>query len=284
MRIFRPVLTVCLILGYSTFSEAERPAARLKPIPDKLVVLTFDDCNKSDRAFVAEELRKHGFGATFYVTEGLGFLRNKKHYTTWDEIVELNAMGFEIGNHTRSHPHLPSLTKQQITAEIAHIENRCAEHKIPRPTTFCYPGFGHNLACVEVLAERKYQFARRGVGPEHKDGGRGARGPAYAPGEDHPLLVPTTGYAGPDWDMEDLKWAVSQAKEGEIAVLCFHGVPALDHPWVHCDPEDFKKYMRYLKAEGCTVIAMRDLVQYVDPARGPDDPYAPITARGQAEK
>ena len=90
-----------------------------KKIPDKLVVLTFDDCNKSDRTFVAGELRKQGFGATFYVTEGLGFLKNKKHYTTWREIVELHKMGFEIGNHTKSHPHMPSLTKEQMAVEIA---------------------------------------------------------------------------------------------------------------------------------------------------------------------
>ena len=77
-----------------------------RKIPDGLVVLTFDDCNKSDRAFVAGVLRKHGFGATFYVTEGLGFLRNKENYVTWEEIVELDRMGFEIGNHTRTHPHM----------------------------------------------------------------------------------------------------------------------------------------------------------------------------------
>ena len=53
-----------------------------RKIPDGLVVLTFDDCNKSDRAFVAGVLRKHGFGATFYVTEGLGFLRNNENYVT----------------------------------------------------------------------------------------------------------------------------------------------------------------------------------------------------------
>ena len=50
-------------------------------------------------------------------------------------------------------------------------------------------------------------------------------------------------------------------------------------PWVNCKPDDFKKYMQYLKDEGCTVIAMRDLGKYVDPKKGPDDPYAPIRER-----
>lgn len=268
-----------LLLGALMMGSPLFAAEPLKPIPDKLVVLSFDDCNKSDRTFVADVLKKFGFGATFYVTEGLGFLKNKKHYTTWEEIVELHKMGFEIGNHTKTHPNMASLTRERAAAEIEHIEKKLAEYKIPHPTTFCFPGFSHNLTSVEVLAEKKYQFARRGVRPEFKDGGRGGRGPAYDPKVDHPLLVPTTGYAGPDWGMKDLVWSVEQAQDGKIAVLCFHGVPALDHPWVHCDPKAFKEYMAYLKKEGCTVIAMRDLAKYVDPSKGPVDPYAPIRAR-----
>ncbi|MFP6694805.1 MAG: polysaccharide deacetylase family protein, partial [Pirellulales bacterium] len=69
---------------------AEDGVKKLLPIPDKLVVLTFDDANKSDRTFVADIVKKHEFGATFYVTEGLGFLKSKKHYTTWAEIRELD--------------------------------------------------------------------------------------------------------------------------------------------------------------------------------------------------
>ena len=54
----------------------------LLPIPDKLVVLTIDDGNKSDATFVAPLLKEYGFGASFYITEGLGYRRdtNKEHY------------------------------------------------------------------------------------------------------------------------------------------------------------------------------------------------------------
>jgi peptidoglycan/xylan/chitin deacetylase (PgdA/CDA1 family) len=72
----------------STCNHLWAQKTKLLPIPDKLVALSFDDANKSDRVFVAEILKKYGFGATFYVTEGLGFLKNKKHYTTWKEIRE----------------------------------------------------------------------------------------------------------------------------------------------------------------------------------------------------
>ena len=75
-----------------------------EPIPDKLVVLTFDDASKSHfTRRPAAPAQKYKFGATFFVTEGLDFPTNKKDYMTWDEIAQLHKDGFEIGNHTRDH-------------------------------------------------------------------------------------------------------------------------------------------------------------------------------------
>ena len=253
-----------------------------EPIPDGLVVLTFDDSNKSDITVVAPILERYGFGATFYVTRGLGAETDHTHFLTWDEVVELDRRGFEIGNHTKSHPNVAALEKEQIRAEIDFINEACVERGLEQPTTFCYPGFHHAPHAVEVLQERKFAFARRGVAPEFRDGGRGGRGPAYDPEVDHPLLVPTTGYAGPDWGIHDLVWAVDQARGGKIAVLCFHGVPGPLHPWVHTAPEVFEHYMRYLRDRDCTVIAMRDLAKYVDLDRVPEDPYASLRARIEA--
>ena len=272
----------CCLLVFSTLDHGfAAENAKLLPIPDKLVVLSFDDCNKSDM-FVADILTSYEFGATFYVTEGLGFLKNKDHYTTWEEIRKLHDMGFEIGNHTQHHRGVASLSPDELKVSIRHIEKRCAQYDIPKPVTFCYPGFGHTAAAVKALDEVGFQFARRGVRPEYEEGGRGSRGPAYDPQVDHPLLIPSTGYDGPDWNMEDLKWAVDQARDGKIAVLCFHGVPALEHPWVNTEPEAFKNYMKYLKDKDCTVIAVRDLARYVDCQIRPDDPYERIERRRQA--
>ncbi len=260
-----------------TSCAAPQDTARL-PIPERLVVLTFDDGNKSDFAYVAPLLEKFGFGASFYVTEGLGYVDDvdKQRYTSWDEVRRIHEMGFEVGNHTRDHADMTKLSKPDIRVNLELIEQRCIQHGIPSPITFVYPGWRHSLPVVEVLAEKGYMFARRGVSPENPDPGRGARGRAYDPQVDHPLLIPTTGYTGPDWHFEDLVWAVEQAANGKIAVLVYHGVPALDHPWVNTEPEQFVRDMDYLKQRNCTVIALRDLVKYIDTTNGPADPYASI--------
>ena len=50
-------------------------------------------------------------------------------------------------------------------------------------------------------------------------------------------------------------------------MLTFHGVPAVEHPWVDVSPELFKTYMDYLRDSGCTVVALRDLAKYVDASK-----------------
>ena len=91
----------------------------LQPIPDRLVVLTFDDGNKSDATYVAPLLKRYGFGGTFFITEGLNFLKNKDHYVTWEEVKEMHETGFEIGNHTRHHKKREQPIERRVTCRPA---------------------------------------------------------------------------------------------------------------------------------------------------------------------
>jgi peptidoglycan/xylan/chitin deacetylase (PgdA/CDA1 family) len=252
-------------------------ATALEPIPDKLVVLTFDDASKSHYTVARPLLRKYKFGATFFVTEGWDFATNKKDYMTWDEIKQLHQDGFEIGNHTRDHMSVTAKSVNDLAAQVRAINLRCKEHGIPEPISFAYPGNAIAKEAIPVLKELGIKFARRGGSPEHpyKEG----RGIAYEPSLDHPLLIPTTGDARPGWTLDDFKRAVAQAKHGRIAVLQFHGVPDTAHDWVTTSTKQFEQYLKYLADEKCTVIAVRDLAKYVDPAVVPSDPWGAIEDR-----
>lgn len=241
--------------------------AQRNRIPDKLVVLTFDDGCKSHATFVAPLLTHYGFGATFYITEGLGFLKNRDAYMTWEEVRGLHDAGFEIGNHTRHHRNVTQQSDEELSADLQHIDARCEAYGIPRPTTFCYPGYSHGEAAVQLLAQHGFHFARRGVAPEFPYDGEGGRGPAYNPAGHHPLLVPTTGASGPSWSFDDFVWALAQAKDGQIPILTFHGVPDIEHPWVHTEPDAFEGYMAYLAEHDYTVLPLRALNHYVVPSR-----------------
>ena len=252
-------------------------AKSLEQIPDKLVVLTFDDASKSHATVAAALLKKHRFGATFFVTEGFDSVTNKRDYMTWEEIAQLHRDGFEIGNHTRDHkaPSAkdPNGTREQLEA----INARCQAHGIPRPVSFAYPGNILDREVLPILRELGITFARRGGAPEYPyDKGRGF---AYEPGRDHPLLIPSAGDARPGWTLDDFKRAVSQAKDGKIAVIQFHGVPDTAHSWVNTPTALFESYLKYLADNGYHAVALRDLARYVDPTVVPKNPWGVIEDR-----
>ena len=264
------------VLRRTTLS-AQPASTKLEPVPERLVVLTFDDSVKSQFTVVRPALLKRGFGATFFITEGWDFATNKLDYMSWQEIAQLHRDGFEIGNHTRSHLGLSDRTLNQISSQLGTIAERCREHGIPVPTSFAYPGNAITTNALPILRTNGIKFARRGGAPEHPyEGGRGV---AYEPGLDHPLLIPTAGDARPDWALADFVRAVEKARDGRIAVVQFHGVPDRAHPWVNTPPEKFEAYLDYLAANRYRVIALRDLAKYVDPLKEPRDPMAVIEAR-----
>jgi peptidoglycan-N-acetylglucosamine deacetylase len=250
---------------------------QLQPIPNKVVVLTFDDAKASHYTVVRPVLKKYGFGATFFITEGFTFRTNKNEYLTWEQIAELHRDGFEIGNHTRDHMALSKANLPKVKEQVEAINAQCSAHGIPTPTSFAYPGNTIDPDAIPLLAELGFRFARRGGAPEYEyDEGRGV---AYEPGRDHPLLLPSAGDARPFWTLDNLKRATSQATKDRIVILQFHGAPDLEHPWVHTPRERFEEYMKYLHDERFTVIALRDLAKYVDWKQRPADPWRVIEER-----
>jgi peptidoglycan/xylan/chitin deacetylase (PgdA/CDA1 family) len=231
-------------------------AAPLQAMPDRVVVLTFDDASASHATFVAPLLKKYGFGATFFICEYPGF-EDKAAYMTWEQIRLLHEMGFEVANHTRTHTHVDKMKKEQLVAELEAIEAKCKEQGIPRPVSFAYPAYATHPTALAVLAERGYLFARTG----------GSR--PYRPDADSPLLIPSFSTSGTNKDR--VIDALKQARAGQIVVLTIHGVPDVAHPQVTTPPELFEEYLRYLRDNRYTVIAMRDLARYVDPVKARDE-------------
>ena len=252
-------------------------AAAQQAIPDKLVVLTFDDSKASHYTVVRPLLKKYGFGATFFITEGFTFRTDKDEYLTWDQIAELHRDGFEIGNHTRDHMGLSKANLPKAKEQIDAINAQCAAHGIPMPVSFAYPGNAIEPGAIQMLADLGFRFARRGGAPEYPyEEGDGF---AYEPGRDHPLLLPSAGDARPAWTLENLMRATRQATGGMIAILQFHGAPDIEHPWVNTPRERFEEYMKYLHDEGFKAIALRDLANYVDWKTRPDDAWRIIEQR-----
>ena len=240
----------------------------VEPIPDKTVVLTFDDGVLSHSTVVAPLLKKFGFTATFFVCEFQPDFDDKTKYMSWEQMAQLHRDGFEVASHTRSHKHVPGMAPGEFDQELGYVERKCVDLGLPRPMTFAYPAYGTSPGALWTLRGRGYRFAR--VGDSRP----------YDPALDDPLLIPSFSTTGENENAAlRVLAALRQAKDGKIVVLTIHGVPDTAHPHVTTSPQLFERYLQFLADEKYHVIAMRDLAKYASPAArvGPTatERYAP---------
>ena len=221
-----------------------------KAIPDKTVILTFDDGVSTHATYVAPLLKKYGFTATFYVCEFPPDFADKHKYMSWEQMEGLYKMGFEVANHTHTHKNVGKIAEPLLIEELEYIEQKLTSFGAARPVTFAYPGYGTSALALAVLQKRGYQFARAGFDR------------VYDPETDHPLLIP--GFTTRANNKELIMEAFAKARNGKIAVLTIHGVPDYAHDWVTTPPELFESYLQYLKDNQYHLIAMRDLAEYID--------------------
>jgi len=235
---------------------------------ERIVVITFDDAVKSHLSVVAPLLQKLDFNATFFIS--YAFMEDTSEFLTWPEVAQLFEMGFEIGNHSWTHPDFSQPAHADALAgELGLVNWQLMIHGVPKPVSFAWTGNGFGPEALQILQQQGIKYARRGMQPEILYGSL-QTGPAYIPAKHHHLLIPTTRDAYPEMSLQDFIDAVELAGENKIVVLQFHGVPDPVHPWVHTDPELFSKCMQYLKDNQFKVIAMKDLEAYL-PENPPDD-------------
>lgn len=241
---------LCVVVLGVTTAEAGKPAKSLKPLKGAIVVLTFDDATESMYSVVGPMLKKYKFGATFYVCEFPGF-EDKTKYMTWEQIRELSDQGFEIGNHSRLHGAMSQMSREQIQAETAYIEDRCAEYGIPRPVTYAYPGYDNSPEGIAILRERGYVLARHGGDKP------------YVKGLSDKMLMPSYGVGNARFEKpEQFEKILDEACDGQVVIFCLHGVPDLAHDFVSTSPENFEQLLQMIKARKCKVVSMRDLLKY----------------------
>ncbi|MFA6239572.1 MAG: polysaccharide deacetylase family protein [Candidatus Hydrogenedentales bacterium] len=262
------------VICFAVFLASAFNVARAQePVPDKTVVLTFDDAVKSHLNFVAPLLKEYGFGATFFVCHQ--WMSDTENSLSWSEIAEIDKMGFEIGNHSWTHPNFAvPATAARIAGELALVENELTKVGVAKPVSFAWTGNGFGPEAVQRLRALGYRFARRGMQPE-VEYGKLEPGPLYDPRTHDPLLIPTSRDGYPECTLEDVKRVVEQARDGRIAVLQFHGVPDVAHPWVNTPPERMREYLQFLRDGGYHVIALRDVAKYI-PSSLPPDPMAEV--------
>lgn len=115
----------------------------------EVALITIDDAPDAHALEMAETLNDMDAGAIFFVN-GM-FIQNEAGQNALEEIYE---MGFEIGNHTMTHPYLNQLGPEETREEIAGTSDLIEEITGERPKFFRAP-FGINTDASAEIAEEE---------------------------------------------------------------------------------------------------------------------------------
>lgn len=138
--------------GYETVSMQHLAShfAHGTPLPERPIVLTFDDGYISAYTAALPLLQQYGMTATFFIVTGLV---GQAGYVTWDHVAALAAAGMEIGAHTVSHPDLRGLTGAALLHEVAG-SGQALEGRLGLPVSvFAYPAGKYNAEAVAAVRD-----------------------------------------------------------------------------------------------------------------------------------
>jgi peptidoglycan/xylan/chitin deacetylase (PgdA/CDA1 family) len=140
-----------------TFKDLYEAKKGTYPLPDKPMVLTFDDGYSDHYKNVFPLLKKMGLRATFFIiTERVG----QEGYMTWEQIREMSDAGMGIGSHAKGDIDLRFVSEREGFDQIRGSK-RTLEEKLERQVyAFSYPSGHHTSWLYKVLSRSGYAFAR----------------------------------------------------------------------------------------------------------------------------
>lgn len=140
--------------GFTSISlyDLSLAIANKKALPEKPIILTFDDGYLDNYENAYPLLEEFGFTGTFFIITDFADQNNPNHMS-WDMLRELFAAGHSIENHTLSHPDLSQMTRDGMYGQIERSQRAIADQIGHTPQYLCYPAGRYNETTIEVLQE-----------------------------------------------------------------------------------------------------------------------------------
>lgn len=128
-------------------------------LPDKPIILTFDDGYEDNYNKMLPILEAHNMKAVVYViTNEIG----KPGYLTLEQIKDMQKRGIEIGSHTADHLSLKNLDNDLRLHEIRDSKIFLEWSGLDTIYSFSYPNGAYTEEIIEMLKNEKYLTAVTG--------------------------------------------------------------------------------------------------------------------------
>lgn len=125
-------------------------------VPEKPVLLTFDDGYVDNLEEAMPILAKYDFPATLFMSPGMV---DHDGYLNWEQVEKLHEAGWDIQPHGMTHPHLPRLSAEQQALEITEARKLIEEKLGTQADVFCYPYGEYNQTTLKLLQDHGFRYA-----------------------------------------------------------------------------------------------------------------------------
>lgn len=126
------------------------------PLPEKPVMLTFDDTDDDQFTIAAPEMKKYGFKGVFFI---MTVSINRPKYMTTEQIKQLSDDGQVIGSHTWDHHNVKKYVGEDWVIQIEKPTKKLEEITGKHPDYFAYPFGLWNPEAIPELKKRGFKAA-----------------------------------------------------------------------------------------------------------------------------
>lgn len=137
-----------------TLDELAGYISQGKPLPEKPVVLTFDDGYRDTFDVAMPILKQYGFPSTVFIPAG-----EVGTNLTWEQLREMKAAGMQVGSHSYFHRELAKLSPAEQAEEIAKSKEVLDRNLHQDTRWFCYPYGSYDDVTLKLLREKGLTIA-----------------------------------------------------------------------------------------------------------------------------